>query len=103
MSMNRSSTITAVALSGAVTVMIASSFPTLARGGGHHHGECGEHGYGCGYFEHEAHHHRGHHGRHFEDHDHSGSRRGVDDLGYQTGSDRPAPESSGPAPRSDQR
>jgi hypothetical protein len=50
MSKNSLATITPVLLCGSVAAMFALSSPAVARGGGHHHGECGEHhiAYECG-------------------------------------------------------
>lgn len=94
MSTNTPLNISMVLLSGAVIAMIALSSPALARGGGHHQGECGEHrsAGACGYVEHEAH-PRGDHGHLFEDHHrlgypgsivYPGDRKGVDDSGPST-------------------
>jgi hypothetical protein len=96
MSMNRPITISMVLLNGAVAAMIALSSPALARGGGHHHGECGEHGSArdCGYGEHEAHHH-GQHGRYFEDRHHLGYPGGTVYPGYQRGTDDRGPSTTG--------
>src|SRR5262245_44246486 len=98
MSTNRLATIATVFLSGSVAAAIALSSPASARGG-RHHGECGEHrsSHECGYPEYEAHHHGGHHGRHFEDH--HGYDRGVGSpRSYPSGTDdRDRPRSGGGA------
>jgi hypothetical protein len=97
MSMNAPMTISMVLLNGAIAAMIGLSSPALARGGGHHHGECGEHGgaRGCGYAEHEAHHH-GYHGRQFEDHHHLGYPEGIGYPRDQKRSDDRGPSGSTP-------
>ena len=76
MSKNSLATITPVLLCGSVAAVLGLSSPALARGGGHHHGECGEHhiAYECGYPNYKVWHHRGHDERYFEDHHHSGYR-----------------------------
>src|SRR5262249_7225617 len=68
MSTNSFATITTTLLCGSTAAVLALSSPAIARGGGHHHGECGEHhmAYGCGYSDYAVHHHLGHH--YFEDH-----------------------------------
>jgi hypothetical protein len=70
MSKNSLVTITPVLLCGSVAAMLALSSPAVARGGGHHHGECGEHhiAYECGHPNYKVWHHRGHDERYFEDH-----------------------------------
>jgi hypothetical protein len=99
MSMNGPMTISMVLLNGAIAAMIALSSPAVARGGEHHHGECGEHGraHDCGYVEHEAHGH-GHHGRYFEDHHHLGYPGGIVYPPYQKGTDDRGPPTSGSTP-----
>jgi hypothetical protein len=95
MSKNSLATITPVLLYGSVAAMLALSSPALARGGGHHHGECGEHhiAYECGY---RAWHHRGHHQRYFENHHRS---EHPQDIQYLRGPERaPLPPDASQAP-----
>lgn len=82
MSKNNLVTIVPVLLCGSVAAMLGLSSPALARGGGHHHGECGEHHtvYGCGYPNYKAWHHRGHHERYFEGHHRSEYSRDIQYL-----------------------
>ena len=103
MSMNGPVTISMALLNGAIAAVIGLSSPALARGGGHHHGECGEHGasHGCGYAEHEAHHH-GYRGRQFEDHHQWGYPGGIGYPSYQKRSDDRGPPTSGSTPGSSQ-
>jgi len=105
MSKNTPATIIAtVSLSAAVAAMIALSSPVLARGGGRHHGECGEHrgAHECGHFEYDDHHHRGGGGRHFEHHRHFGYEPGDDYSGYGQGAtDGQAPSPAAAAPQQD--
>jgi hypothetical protein len=70
--------ITTVLLSGSLAVMLALTSPAAARGGGHHHGECGEHhvGYDCGNL-YTGHHHRRQHEHYFEDHHRSEYLRDI--------------------------
>jgi len=91
MSKNLPTTITMPVFSAAVAALFAFSTPALARHGGHHHGECGEHGYRCGYFEHEGHHHGGHHEHHFEPYHrsrHQAPAAGASQGGAAQGSNR---------------
>jgi len=82
MSKNSLVTIVPVLLSGSVAAMLGLSLPALARGGGHHHGECGEHhtAYGCGYPNYKVWHHRGHHERYFGYHHRSEYPRDIQYL-----------------------
>ena len=68
MSTNSFATITITLLCGSTAAVLGLSSPAIARGGGHHHGECGEHhiAYECGHLYYAVPHHRGHH--YFEDH-----------------------------------
>jgi hypothetical protein len=75
----------------------AMTSPALARGGGHHHGECGEHhgryAYACSVLRYEEHHHGGRGRHHFEGYRY----RGRPELGpaeERPGADDPA--ASGP-------
>jgi hypothetical protein len=96
MSKDSLATITPVLLCGSVAAMLGLSSPALARGGGHHHGECGEHhiAYECGYPSYKVWHHRGHDERYFEDHHHSGYRN----IKYLQGPERPPLPADAPAP-----
>ena len=98
MSMHGPMTTSMVLLNGAIAAMIALSSPAMARGGGHHHGECGEHGRArdCGYGH-------GHHARYFEDHHHLGYPGGIVHPAYQKGIDDRGPPTSGSPPGSGQR
>src|SRR5262249_45697174 len=60
----------------------ALSSPAVARGGGHHHGECGEHhvAYECGNPNYKEWHHPGHGEHYFEDHHPSPSPRKIQYL-----------------------
>ena len=98
MSKNSLATITSVLLCGSVAAMLALSSPALARGGGHHHGECGEHhiAYECGYPSYRVWHHRGHHERYFENHHRS---EYPQDIQYLQGPERaPLPPDASQAP-----
>jgi len=82
---------TMVCLTGAVAAAITLASPVMARGGGHHHGECGEHhgSYECHNW-YEGHHHRDDRRPYFENY----HRRYRYDLGPaddQSGYDDPAP------------
>jgi hypothetical protein len=83
MSKNSLATISPVLLCGSVAAMLGLSSPALARGGGHHHGECGEHhlAYECGYPSYRVWHHRGHDERYFEGHHRSEYPQNIQYLG----------------------
>jgi hypothetical protein len=95
---NRLAPITPVLLCGSVAAVLALSSPAVARGGGHHHGECGEHhtAYECGYPNYKLWHHRGHHERYFENHHRS---EYPQDIQYLRGPERaPLPPDASQAP-----
>jgi hypothetical protein len=90
MSMQRTPSIRTMLLSGAVTAAVAFASPALARGGGHHHGECGEHHGGdrCSYSDHEFGHHGG---RGHSEGYHDGNQQDARDLSDGNGPRAPLP------------